>query len=327
MYDSAQEAREFVGRDRAEAVAKAAGYFGLPQEDLAIAEPEIGSIAGLGARAVVVAYPKTASPPRRGGGGGGGAPEPRRGREDRGDRGPRRDDDRGGRGGRGGRDRDGGRGPRREAREPREERDAPREFREPRGDVERAPMRAVEASSSEPSVGTTTGALGELGNFVKGLVERMELGPFEITETTENDALVVIQVRGAAAQRLVGGEGRTVDAMQLLANQVSIRVGGDDAPRIVLDVEGDADQREVYLTRVAERAASRARETGRPVALEAMNPKDRRTVHVALREADGIATMSVGDGRYRQVVVVPDNAPEYEEAKRYESQSARETRD
>jgi spoIIIJ-associated protein len=321
MYDSAQEAREFVGRDRAEAVAKAAGYFGLPLEELAVAEPEIGSIAGLGARAVVVAYPKNASPPRRGGGGGG-SPEPRRGREDR-DRGPRRDDDRGSRGGRGGRDRDGGRGPRREAREPRDEpREQPRESR----DADR-PVRAVEASSSEPSVGTTSGDLGELGKFIKGLVERMELGPFEITETTENDALVVIQVRGAAAQRLVGGEGRTVDAMQLLANQVSIRVSGDDAPRIVLDVEGDADQREVYLTRVAERAASRARETGRPVALEAMNPKDRRTVHVALREADGIATMSVGDGRYRQVVVVPDNAPEYEEAKRYESQSARESRD
>jgi len=96
---------------------------------------------------------------------------------------------------------------------------------------------------------------------------------------------------------------------------------------VVLDVEGDAEQRATYLTRIAERAAARARETGRPVALEAMNPKDRRTVHVALREADGIATMSVGEGRYRQVVVVPDNAPEYEEAKRYEHQSQRDSRD
>jgi spoIIIJ-associated protein len=318
MYDSTQEAREFVGRDRAEAVAKAASYFGQSEDQLAIAEPEIGSINGLGARSVVVVYPRNASPPSRGGGGGGGAPEPRRGREDR-DRGPRRDDDGGRRGGRGGqdRDRDGGRG-RRDARAPREER-GPRESMD--GD---RPERAVEAPSNEPSIGTTSGELRELGIFVKGLVERMELGPFEISEASENDALVVIQVRGSAAQRLVGGEGRTVDAMQLLANQVSVRVGGDDAPRVVLDVEGDADQRELYLTRVAERAASRARETGRPVALEAMNPKDRRTVHVALREADGIATMSVGDGRYRQVVVVPDNAPEYEEAKRYESQSQRE---
>jgi len=321
MYDSRSEAREFVGRDRAEAVAKAAGFFGLAQEELAIAEPEVGVIAGLGARAVVVAYPRTARPPSRGGGGGG-SPEPRRGgREDRGGREPRRGDD-GGRGGsRGPREsRDGG--ARREGREPRAERE-PRESHGPR-DEDRTPRAAAGAG---PSVGTATGDLGELGTFVQGLVERMELGSFEINETKENESLVVIQLRGPGAQRLVGGEGRTVDAMQLLANQASLRVGGDDAPRVVLDVEGDGDQREVYLTRVAERAASRARETGRPVALEAMNPKDRRSVHVALREADGIATMSVGDGHYRQVVVVPDNAPEYEEAKRYESQSQRESRD
>jgi spoIIIJ-associated protein len=321
MYDSRSEAREFVGRDRAEAVAKAAGFFGLEQQELAIAEPEVGVVAGLGARVVVVVYPRTARPPSRGGGGGG-SPEPRRGgREDRGGREPRRGEEGGRGGGRGPREsRDrGGRG---EGREPRAERE-PRESRGPR-DEDRAPRAAADAG---PSVGTATGDLGELGTFVKGLVERMGLGPFEIGETKENESLVVIQLRGPGAQRLVGGEGRTVDAMQLLANQASLRISGDDAPRVVLDVEGDGDQREVYLTRVAERAASRARETGRPVALEAMNPKDRRSVHVALREADGIATMSVGDGHYRQVVVVPDNAPEYEEAKRYESQSQRESRD
>jgi hypothetical protein len=43
-------------------------------------------------------------------------------------------------------------------------------------------------------VGTATGDLGELGSFVKGLVERMELGPFEINETKENESLVVIQL-------------------------------------------------------------------------------------------------------------------------------------
>lgn len=320
MFDARSEAREFVGRDRAEAVTKAAGFFGLSQEELAIAEPEIGVVAGLGARVVVVAYPRSARPPTRGGGGGGGgSPEPRRGgREDRGGREPRRDEDGGRRGGRGPREsRDGG--GRREAREPRAD-------REPRGnrDEVRAPRVVADAG---PSVGTATGVLGELGTFVKGLVEKMEVGSFEISENKENEALVVIQLRGPGAQRIVGGEGRAVDAMQLLANQASLRISGDDAPRVVLDVEGDGDQREVYLTRVAERAASRARETGRPVALEAMNPKDRRSVHVALREADGIATMSVGDGHYRQVVVVPDNAPEYEEAKRYESQSQRESRD
>jgi len=179
-----------------------------------------------------------------------------------------------------------------------------------------------------PAIGTATSPLGAVAEFVKGLIEKMEIGPFEIAESGENSDLVILQIRGAAAERLAGGEGRSVDAVQLLANQAAIQEAGDDAKRVVLDVEGDADQRANYLTRVAERAAARARETGRPVALEAMNPKDRRTVHVALREVEGIATMSVGEGRYRQVVVVPDNAPEYEEAKRYEHQSSqRESRD
>jgi spoIIIJ-associated protein len=66
---------------------------------------------------------------------------------------------------------------------------------------------------------------------------------------------------------------------------------------------------------VAERAAERARETGRTVALDPMGPRDRRSIHVALREATDVATMSVGEGSYRQVMVVPEGAPEYEEAR------------
>ena len=46
-----------------------------------------------------------------------------------------------------------------------------------------------------------------------------------------------------------------------------------------------------------------------------MSPRDRRSIHVALRETEGVATMSVGEGRYRQVLVVPEGAAEYEEAR------------
>jgi spoIIIJ-associated protein len=317
MYDPHSEAHEFVGHDRAEAMAKATAYFGCREEDLRIAQPEAGTVHGLGARVVLVAYPKDARPPRRSESGGG-SPEPRRAREGREGR---RDDGRG-RGSRG------GRGGREDRRGERHERHGERaERREPRGDEEGRRRRPASETEAGPSIGTTTGPLGEVGEFVKGLIERMEVGSFEIGESGENPELVVLQIRGAATARLVEGEGRTVDAMQLIANQAALRAGGEDAKRVVLDVEGDADQRAAYLARVAERAASRARETGRPVALEAMNPKDRRTVHVALREVEGIATMSVGDGRYRQVVVVPDSAPEYEEAKRYEQQSQRESHD
>jgi spoIIIJ-associated protein len=91
---------------------------------------------------------------------------------------------------------------------------------------------------------------------------------------------------------------------------------------VVIDVEGNAEAREDLLTRLASRAAGRARQTGRAVALDAMNARDRRTIHMALRDEVDVATTSVGEGRYRQVMIVPEGAPEYEKARR-ESELAR----
>jgi spoIIIJ-associated protein len=148
---------------------------------------------------------------------------------------------------------------------------------------------------------------------VKGLIERMGLGSFEI-ERIEQEGVEVYRIEGEAALGLTGGDGRSPDAIQLLANQASAQTG-DDAPRVVVDVAGNQERREAFLFRVAERAAARARETGRTVALDPMGPRDRRSIHVALRDAEDVATMSVGSGSYRQVMVVPRGAPEYDEAR------------
>ncbi len=317
MYDPMSEAHEFIGHDRAEALSKATAFFGVGASELAVREVDTTTASGLGTRIAVVAYLKSVGPPS--GGGDGGDREPRRARDDReprGDRGARasrgRGGDRGDRGDRGGRER-GGRGGR--GRERNE--DAPRA----------AAARAPESAPTGPSKGTATTPLGEIGHFVCGLIERMGVGSFEISESDATDGVIALQLSGAGAARLAGGDGRTIEAVQLLANQASMRAGGDDAKRVVVEVEGNEDERTAFLEKIADRAAQRATETGRPVALEAMSPKDRRVIHVTLREVDGVATMTVGDGRYRQVVVVPESAPEYEEAKRYETQSQRENRD
>jgi predicted RNA-binding protein Jag len=304
MYDPKSEAREFLGDDAAEATAKACSYFG--REASALTVREVTGVSGLGARVIVVAQPVDARmPSRERGPEARGFDEGRGGRErERGGRGERGGRERGGRdrerGGRGGREGRGERGGRFEGRrEPRSEREEPA--------VEAAP------EPTEPSVGTPRGPLGETGEYVKGLVERMDLGPFEI-ERVEQEGVEVFQITGAAASGLTGGDGRTPDAIQLLANQASARLG-DDAPRVVIDVEGNYERREQFLFRVAERAAARAKETGRTVALDPMSPRDRRSIHVGLRDAEGVATLSVGEGRYRQVLVVPEGAPEYEEAR------------
>jgi spoIIIJ-associated protein len=156
------------------------------------------------------------------------------------------------------------------------------------------------------------GKIGVIGDFVVGVVERMGIGPFEISEDSEGDFLIY-QLRGTAAQSLGEGDGRASEALQLLANQAAMREM-EEAPRVIVDLEGEGERREGFLERLADRAAGRALDTGRSVALDPMNPKDRRILHVTVREIDDVATMSVGSGRYRQVVIVPKGADEYEDA-------------
>ncbi len=149
---------------------------------------------------------------------------------------------------------------------------------------------------------------------MKGAIERLGLGSFEIGESEDGD-IVVFEVKGAGARVLAHGDGRAVDALQLLVNQSAMRAG-DDAKRVVLDVEGNTDAREEFLERLAERVVKRAKDGGHSVALDPMNARERRTIHLSVREHRGMATMSIGEGRYRQVVVVPAGADEYEEALR-----------
>jgi len=207
--------------------------------------------------------------------------------------------------------------------EPRREREArPPKGTEARGNSAREsePVLKPTREESAPSVGTARSELTALGEFISGVIERIDLGPFEISENEEED-FVVFSLRGSAIERLTEGESRTLDAVQFLANQVSLRLGGEQPRRVVIDAEGNAARREAYLTKLADRAAQRAWDSERAVALDPMNSKDRRTIHVALRDTEGIATMSVGSGRYRQVLVVPEDAPEYEEARRLSAAS------
>lgn len=295
MYDLRSEPNEFIGEDRAEAVAKACRFFEVEESELKINQPDEGEIYGLGTRAVIVAY----LPGRRGQ-----APRPRGGDRDR-DR-PRSSER--------------GAGPRMHGRE-----GSDRGGRE-RGARDRAPRERPEQDRPRPartedSKGTIQGEIGVIGTFVVGVLERMMVGPFEISEESEGEFLIY-QVRGAAADELGSGEGRAAEALQLLANQAAMHEF-DDATRVIIDVEGGGERRESFLERLAERAAHRASDTKRSVALDPMNPKERRTLHMAIRDMDGVVTMSVGSGRYRQVVIVPEGAPEYEEA----LESAREAQE
>jgi spoIIIJ-associated protein len=104
--------------------------------------------------------------------------------------------------------------------------------------------------------------------------------------------------------RLIGRQGRTLSDLQYLTNRLLI-VQDKEAPKVTVDVGNYRTENRESLIKKANEAADKARRWGEVVEMEPMTAFDRRTVHQALAEAEGITTESIEiDGTTNKVVLV-----------------------
>lgn len=108
----------------------------------------------------------------------------------------------------------------------------------------------------------------------------------------------------SASPRLIGHRGETLRAIEFLVNQI-VKHHDGTAPRILVDVAGYKQARRQNLQEMAQEIAARVKETGAEEELKPMNPAERRIVHMALREIEGVETESRGTDRERRIVVKP----------------------
>lgn len=147
-------------------------------------------------------------------------------------------------------------------------------------------------------------------------------GSFEVNEGPD-EVQVLIETEDAG--RLIGVRGETIDALQLLVNQmVSRQVGESEFKRVIVDVGGWRKNKEGELEVKARRWAEEVAETGESIELEPMPAWQRRIVHLIVEEIDGVTTESHGEGRDRHLVLRPgDSAPR--ETAEAEEQTTEET--
>jgi spoIIIJ-associated protein len=107
-----------------------------------------------------------------------------------------------------------------------------------------------------------------------------------------------------ASPRLIGHRGDTLRAIEYLLNQI-VKAHDGDAPRVLVDVAGYKEAQRQSLEELARDIAARVKDSGAEEELKPMNPADRRIIHMALREIDGVQTESRGDGHDRRIVVKP----------------------
>lgn len=182
----------------------------------------------------------------------------------------------------------------------RKEKKQPKENKEPKAEetVETTPVAA------EPFVETPEDQLTETAKnaraFLSGLTEKMGV-PVQIAVSESEEQLRMI-MSGESMSILIGRRGETLDALQYLTS-LNVNRSREEYLRVSLDTENYRAKREEALRKLAVRMAGRCKKSGRRVALEPMNPYERRILHSALQADPDVTTHSEGEEPYRRVII------------------------
>jgi spoIIIJ-associated protein len=157
---------------------------------------------------------------------------------------------------------------------------------------------AVDLSAIEPVENDAT-------EYLKSILVGMGFTDVAVTarETAED---VYFEITcGEDYGNIIGRRGETLDALQYLT-RLFVNRANDNNKRVALNVGDYRARREETLRALAKRQAQRVLKYGRSSSLEPMNPYERRIIHTAIQEIEGVTSHSVGEGDRRRVVVTPE---------------------
>lgn len=126
----------------------------------------------------------------------------------------------------------------------------------------------------------------------------------KITFDTEEEC-VNVELIGENMGLLIGKRGQTLDSIQYLTSLV-LNKGKEKYVRIKVDTENYRQRRKDTLESLAKNIAYKVKRSRRSVALEPMNPYERRIIHSALQGDKFVSTKSEGEEPFRHVVVYLD---------------------
>lgn len=138
--------------------------------------------------------------------------------------------------------------------------------------------------------------------FLSSVFEGMRMDVSMDISLDEENRELSINLSGEDMGVLIGKRGQTLDALQYLTGQV-VNKNQNEYIRVKLDTENYRERRMETLETLAKNIAYRVRRTRRPIALEPMNPYERRIIHSALQNEKDVLTRSEGEEPYRHVVI------------------------
>lgn len=141
-------------------------------------------------------------------------------------------------------------------------------------------------------------------DYIKSVLNAMDVNA-EFT-VYQNETGAVIDVDSDNNGAVIGRRGETLDAIQYLCSIIANK-GDKDYFRITIDCFGYRKKRKETLEQLAAKVAKSVLRTGRSQPLEPMNPYERRVIHSAVSEIEGVSSRSVGEEPYRKIIISSNN--------------------
>ncbi len=164
--------------------------------------------------------------------------------------------------------------------------------------IEKPEIEAVDQSQID-AASPTGKAIAYLSAILKNLgCENVEIK----AAVRENGALIILDGEGLGV--VIGHRGETLDALQHLVSLAANNSGGYF--KVTLNIGDYREKREQTLVSLAQRVAEQVKRTERNRALEPMSAYERRIIHTAVQEIEGVSSASIGEGKNRRVVIFPE---------------------
>ncbi len=142
--------------------------------------------------------------------------------------------------------------------------------------------------------------------YLSGILEKMGVEAELVVTAGAESAM--IDIVAANNGTVIGKRGETLDALQYLTFMIANR-GDKDYYRVILNSANYRERRRKTLEELAAKIAKNVLRSGRQTTLEPMNPYERRIIHSAIAEIEGVSSRSIGEEPYRKVVISSNSKP------------------
>ena len=167
----------------------------------------------------------------------------------------------------------------------------------PRNNQKRAPLSLrADDETAKPIVPEV---LDEIKELLQSLLQLMDL-PAEVSISAQGNKAFAHIISDHNAADIIGRDGSTLDAIQYLLRKI-VSQRFPDKIVLALDAGNYREDRQKELVELALEMAKKVKETGKSQLISALNPAERRIVHVTLQDDTTIRSSSIGEGLFKKV--------------------------